>query len=54
LAESYQLVQFILKIGSALPERGGSGGDGKVSPSVDNMWQLLQLAAKRPWLEEGR
>ena len=49
LAACYQLAQSVLKIGSALAERGG----GWVSPR-DSAWRLLQLAVEKPWSMPGR
>ena len=45
----YQLVQSILKIGSALAERVGQGEVGGCTTLADSEWRLLQLAIERAW-----
>ena len=46
LAACYQLVQSVLKIGSALAERMGQG---ECTALADNAWRLLQLAIESAW-----
>ena len=57
LATCYQLVQFVLKIGSALAERVegsalaervGQGEVGGCTPLGESTWRLLQLAVENP------
>ena len=48
-AACYQLVQSVLKIGSALAERVGQGEVGRSTALAGNAWQLLQLAIERAW-----
>ena len=45
----YQLVQSVLKIGSALAERVGQGEVGGCTALADSAWRLLQLAIDRAW-----
>ena len=49
LAAHYQLVQSILKIGSALAGSMGQGEVGGCTTLVDSAWQQLQLPVDRPW-----
>ena len=49
LAMCYQLVQSVLKIGSALAERVGQGKVGGSTTLADSAWQLLQLAIEKAW-----
>ena len=49
LATCYQLVQSVLKIGSALAERMGQGEVGGCITLGDSAWWLLQLAIQRAW-----
>ena len=53
LATCYQLVQSILKIGSALVEKVKQGEVGGHTPLGHNAWQLLQLAVEKPWSAPG-
>ena len=48
-ATCYQLVQSVLKIGSALPERVGQGEVGECTTLGDSTWRLLQLAIVKAW-----
>ena len=52
-AACYQLVQSVLKIGSALAERVGRGEVSGCHPGGDSTWQLLQLAVEKPWSMPG-
>ena len=49
LATCYQLVQSVLKIGSALAERVGQGEVGGSTALADRAWRLLQLAIEKAW-----
>ena len=49
LAACYQLVQSVLKIGSALAERVGQGEVGGCTALGDSAWRLLQLAVEKAW-----
>ena len=46
-ATCYQLVQSILKIGSALAERVEQGEVGECTVLADRAWQQLQLAIEK-------
>ena len=48
-AACYQLVQSVLKIGSALAERVGQGEVSGSTALADSSWQLLQLAIEKAW-----
>ena len=48
-AACYQLVQSVLKIGSALAERVGQGEVGGSTALADSAWRLLQLAIEWAW-----
>ena len=52
-AACYQLVQFILKIGSVLAEMVGQGEVGGCHSECDSAWRLLQLAVEKPWSVPG-
>ena len=52
-AACYQLVQSVLKIGSALAERVGQGEVGGSTALGDSAWWLLQLAIERAWSALG-
>ena len=52
LAASYQLAQSVLKIGSALAERGGQGEVGGCTSLGNSAW-WLQLAVEKPWSALG-
>ena len=45
-AACYQLVQSVLKTGSALAERVEVGG---CTTLADSAWPLMQLAIEKPW-----
>ena len=47
------IVQFILKIGSALAERVGQGEVGGCTALPDSAWQQLQLLVEKPWSMPG-
>ena len=47
-------MQFILKIGSALEERGGQGEVGGCTALPDSVWRQLQLPVEKPWSMLGR
>ena len=47
------IVQFILKIGSALAERVGQGEVGGCTALPDSAWQRLQLLVEKPWSMPG-
>ena len=53
LAACYQLVQSILKIGSALAERVGQGEVGGSTALPDSAWWRLQLPVEKPWSMTG-
>ena len=53
LAACYQLVQSVLKIGSALAERVGQGEVGGYTALADITWRLLQLPVEKPWSMPG-
>ena len=50
---SYQLPQFVLKIGFALAERVRLEEVGGCHPLGDSAWRLLQLAVEKPWSVVG-
>ena len=54
MAACYQLVQSILKIGSALAERVEQGEVGGCTALADSAWQQLQLPVEKPWSLPGR
>ena len=49
----YQLVQFVLKIGSAVAERVGQGEVGGCTTLADSAWWLLQLVAVAAGYRKG-
>ena len=53
LAACYQLVQSVLKIGSALAERVGQGEVGGCTALADSAWWRLQLPVEKPWSMPG-
>ena len=53
LAACYQLVQSVLKIGSALAERVGHGEVGGCIPLGDGACRLLQLVVEKLWSVPG-
>ena len=53
LATCYQLVQTVLKIGSALAERVGQGEVGGCTALADSTRRRLQLPVEKPWSMPG-
>ena len=53
LPACYQLVQSVLKIGSALAERVGQGKVGGSTALPDSAWWQLQLPVEKPWSMTG-
>ena len=53
LAACYQLVQFVLKIRSALAERVGQVKVGGYTTLPDSAWWRLQLPVEKPWSMTG-
>ena len=53
LVACYQLVQSVLKIGSAPAQRVGQGEVGGCTSLGDSAWRLLQLAVEKPWSTPG-
>ena len=53
LAACDQLVQSVLKVGSALAKMLGQGEVGGCTPLADSSWQLLQLAVEKAWSPGG-
>ena len=49
LAACYQLVQSVLKIGSALAERVGQGEVGGSTALPGSAWWWFQLPVEKPW-----
>ena len=49
LATCYQLVQSVLKIGSALAEMMGQREVGGSTALADSAWWRLQLTVEKPW-----